>query len=199
MRSIGIPTTNAWIAGRIQINGEDDYPFVHSLQNRMELTSLSSWIVGERPSPELAMRSSSRFVSHSNRTGVPDDCGGRLDAFLRAAAAQPSCARRRSYGCPVRSLRHRARSIAGLGVPGRRPASAPDQSSRRWTQGGGRVGAQSARSRSGTPGPSHWMPADSASTTRNARRRPEGDSARISRRMQSLPWAGRSRRQAAHG
>jgi hypothetical protein len=46
---IDAPTNDVWIAGRIQTNGGDDYPFVHTLQDRIELALLSAWKSGDFP------------------------------------------------------------------------------------------------------------------------------------------------------
>lgn len=43
LERIDSPTANVWIIGRIQTNGRNDFPFVHSLQNGLTLTPLSAW------------------------------------------------------------------------------------------------------------------------------------------------------------
>lgn len=43
LQRIDSPTENVWIIGRTQTNGDDDYAFVHSIQDRISLTPLNSW------------------------------------------------------------------------------------------------------------------------------------------------------------
>ncbi|MVU83933.1 DUF1254 domain-containing protein [Nocardia sp. ET3-3] len=44
-----MPTPTAWLIGRIQVNGEDDLPAVHTLQQQLKLVPLSAWIAGNPP------------------------------------------------------------------------------------------------------------------------------------------------------
>ncbi|MFC3439556.1 DUF1254 domain-containing protein [Nocardia seriolae] len=51
---LSVPTPTAWLIGRIQVNGEDDLPAVHTLQQQLRLVPLSAWIAGTRtPSESL--------------------------------------------------------------------------------------------------------------------------------------------------
>jgi hypothetical protein len=55
MDRIDSPTAQLWIVGRIQTNSDDDYPFVHSLQDRLELTPLKAWTLDHSPCPDLPL------------------------------------------------------------------------------------------------------------------------------------------------
>ncbi|MGW4249072.1 DUF1254 domain-containing protein, partial [Nocardia sp. NPDC004722] len=43
---LSMPTSNAWLLGRIQVNGEDDLPAVHLMQQQLTLVPLSVWTAG---------------------------------------------------------------------------------------------------------------------------------------------------------
>ncbi|MFE3194264.1 DUF1254 domain-containing protein [Nocardia sp. NPDC059240] len=43
---LSMPTASAWLLGRIQVNGEDDLPAVHMLQQQLKLMPLSAWLAG---------------------------------------------------------------------------------------------------------------------------------------------------------
>ncbi|WP_040805446.1 DUF1254 domain-containing protein [Nocardia concava] len=45
-----VPTPTAWLIGRIQVNGEDDLPAVHTLQQQLKLMPLGDWLAG-KPAP----------------------------------------------------------------------------------------------------------------------------------------------------
>ncbi|WP_246023451.1 DUF1254 domain-containing protein [Nocardia yunnanensis] len=46
-----MPTPTAWLIGRIQVDGEDDLPAVHTLQQQMKLMPLSAWLAGTPATP----------------------------------------------------------------------------------------------------------------------------------------------------
>ncbi|MFI7004376.1 DUF1254 domain-containing protein [Nocardia sp. NPDC050175] len=41
--ALPVPTPTVWLLGRIQVNGADDLPAVHALQQQLQLVSLSDW------------------------------------------------------------------------------------------------------------------------------------------------------------
>jgi hypothetical protein len=54
------PTRIAWLIGRIQTNGADDYPFVRNLQSQLRLRSLDDYLAGRDPSPAQWQRAATR-------------------------------------------------------------------------------------------------------------------------------------------
>ncbi len=54
------PTRIAWLIGRIQTNGADDYPFVRNLQSQLKLRGLDDYVAGRVPSPAQWQRAAAR-------------------------------------------------------------------------------------------------------------------------------------------
>jgi len=48
MTLLRAPTTMAWLLGRVQTNGVDDYANVHRIQQKIHLTPLSQWQAGKK-------------------------------------------------------------------------------------------------------------------------------------------------------
>ncbi|NEP09241.1 MAG: DUF1254 domain-containing protein [Symploca sp. SIO1A3] len=49
LEPIYLTTDVAWIGGRIQTNGSEDYDYIHTLQEQYTLTPLQQWLDGEQP------------------------------------------------------------------------------------------------------------------------------------------------------
>lgn len=60
MKLLRSPTRIAWLLGRIQTNGADDYPFVRGLQSQLRLRGLDDYLAGRVPSPARWQRAAAR-------------------------------------------------------------------------------------------------------------------------------------------
>jgi len=56
VKEIRSPTNMAWLIGRIQTNGKQDYAAVHHLQDQFRLVPLSAWRKGSRAAPQPVPR-----------------------------------------------------------------------------------------------------------------------------------------------
>jgi len=56
VKEIRSPTNMAWLIGRIQTNGKQDYAAVHRLQDQFHLVPLSAWRRGSRTTPQSVPR-----------------------------------------------------------------------------------------------------------------------------------------------
>ena len=54
LRRLDLPTPQGWLLGRTLVDGPDDLPAVHALQDRYHLTPLSAWLHQDAPPPAPA-------------------------------------------------------------------------------------------------------------------------------------------------
>jgi hypothetical protein len=95
MTRIASPTDAVWIIGRIMVEGPEDLPAVHALQDRFEMAPLDAWRRGEALAPEVvdagldpkAPRDAARFAQVVGRAlrenPPPDDERALLADFAR--------------------------------------------------------------------------------------------------------------------
>jgi hypothetical protein len=105
IKEIKSPTAMVWLIGRTQTNGRRDYPAVHAIQDRYQLTPLSAWSKGYTPPSDVVIEPGTDTKLPPKAQVARMDAAtffGRLNALMQdnppAAADAPALARFAAIG-----------------------------------------------------------------------------------------------------